>query len=46
MRAAKFKIRCPICGKLFESYEDYASHIFSEHPDSLRARFKAEIIRE
>ncbi|MCD6235751.1 MAG: hypothetical protein J7J94_01990 [Thaumarchaeota archaeon] len=42
----KFKLRCRICGKTFDSYEEHAEHVFSEHPDQLWARFKPEIIEE
>jgi len=46
MASGKFLLRCRICGESFESYEEYATHIFSKHPDRLSARFRPEIIQE
>jgi len=41
----KFWIKCPICGERFESYSEFWEHVVSSHPNSLKMRFKAEIIR-
>ncbi|MCS7132764.1 MAG: hypothetical protein NZ918_03485 [Aigarchaeota archaeon] len=46
MRAGQYRIKCPLCGALFDSYEEYTLHVFSRHPDSLRIRFKGEVFRE
>ncbi|MCD6591462.1 MAG: hypothetical protein J7K78_00395 [Thaumarchaeota archaeon] len=46
MTPRKFLLRCRICGESFESYEEYAAHVFSKHPDRLSARFRPEVIRE
>lgn len=42
----RYKVKCPICGILFDSYEDYASHVFLKHPDSPWARFKGIVVEE
>jgi len=46
MIEARYKLRCRICGKTFDSYEEHALHLFSEHSNKLWARFKPEIIKE
>ncbi len=46
MVKGKYLVRCRVCGKSFESYEEHAEHVFSEHPKDLWARFRPEIIKE
>ncbi|MCX8187668.1 MAG: hypothetical protein N3F65_03560 [Nitrososphaeria archaeon] len=46
MRAGQYRIRCPLCGAFFDSHEEYASHVFSKHPNSLWIRFRGEVFRE
>jgi len=45
MVEGRFRLRCRICGKAFESYEEHALHVFTEHEDALWARFRPEIVR-
>jgi len=46
MKRGRYVLRCRVCGKGFQSYEEYALHVFSDHPDKLWARFRPEVVAE
>ncbi|MDJ0270187.1 MAG: hypothetical protein NXY59_06565 [Aigarchaeota archaeon] len=41
MRKVEWIIKCPLCGSMFESYEEFVKHVFESHPNNPAARVRA-----